>query len=590
MLKGLGAKWICYNQMPMSDAREGPARLDKSTEENAPNFIREIVEADLKAGKHGQRLTTRFPPEPNGYLHIGHAKSITLNFSTAALASFGKCNLRFDDTNPTTEDTEFVNAIKADVRWLGFDWGGPERYASDYFEKLYECAVSLVQRGLAYVDSQSLEEIRKRRGDFYTPGQDSPYRTRSVEENLDLLARMRAGEFKDGEHVLRAKIDMASPDVNLRDPLLYRIKRAHHHRTGDGWCIYPMYDYAHPLSDAFEGITHSICTLEFAHHRPLYDWLVAQFSFDPVPNQIEFAKLAISYVMLSKRNLQKLVYEKHVSGWSDPRMPTLAGLRRRGFTPAAIRKFCERIGVSRRDSIVDIALLEHAVREDLNATSKRVMGVLRPLKVTLTNFPEHETIELDAPYNSEDPSWGSRKLPLTRELFVERDDFMEQPVKGWFRLSPGSEVRLRYACVIRCQEVVKDAAGNVVELKCSWDPDSRGGQPKDGRKVKGTIHWVSKPHALDAQVRLYDRLFTVENPLDEALEGPVTRYLNPDSLELIEDAKVEASLRDAAPLGRYQFERVGYFCVDEVDSKPDALVFNRTIRLKDSWAKAQKKG
>lgn len=574
----------------MPDAREGPARLDKSAEENAPNFIREIVEADLKAGKHGQRLTTRFPPEPNGYLHIGHAKSITLNFSTAALASFGGCNLRFDDTNPTTEDTEFVESIKADVRWLGFDWGEREFFASDYFEKLYECAVSLIQRGLAYVDSQSLEEIRKGRGDFYTPGQNSPYRARSVEENLDLFARMRAGEFKDGAHVLRAKIDMASPDVNLRDPVLYRIKHAHHHRTGDTWCIYPMYDYAHPLSDAFEGVTHSICTLEFAHHRPLYDWLVAQFSFDPVPNQIEFAKLALSYVMLSKRNLQKLVYEKHLSGWDDARMPTLAGLRRRGYTPAAIRKFCERIGVSRRDSIVDVTLLEHAVREDLNATSKRVMGVLRPLKVTLVNFPDQETIELEAPYNGEDPSWGSRKLPLTRELFIEREDFMEQPVKGWFRLSPGSEVRLRYACVIKCEEVVKDAAGEVVELKCSWDPDSRGGQPKDGRKVKGTIHWVSKAYAVDAEVRLYDRLFTVENPLDESLQGPVTRYLNPNSLEVVAGAKVEPSLRDAAPLDRYQFERVGYFCVDNVDSKPGALVFNRTIQLKDSWAKAQKKG
>jgi glutaminyl-tRNA synthetase len=382
---------------------------------------------------------------------------------------------------------------------------------------------------------------------------------------------------------------MASADVNLRDPLLYRIKHAHHHRTGDAWCIYPMYDYAHPLSDAFEGVTHSICTLEFAHHRPLYDWLVAQFSFDPVPRQIEFARLAVTYLVLSKRRLQILVNEKHLSGWNDPRMPTLAGFRRRGYTASAIRKFCERIGVSRRDSMIEISLLEHALREDLNASSKRVLGVIRPLKVTLTNFSEGETIELEAPYNSEDPSWGTRKLPLTRELYIEREDFMEQPVKGWFRLSPGSEVRLRYACIIKCNEVVKDEAGQIIELKCSWDPDSRGGQPKDGRKVKGTIHWVSKAHALDAEVRLYDRLFTVENPLDEVLEGPFTRYLNQDSLAVVKGAKLEPSLAGAQALARFQFERVGYFCVDEVDSKPDALVFNRTIQLKDGWAKAQKK-
>jgi glutaminyl-tRNA synthetase len=580
----------------MPEARDSSLTASKDAaggasagDENAPNFIREIVEADIAAKKHNGRVVTRFPPEPNGYLHIGHAKSITLNFGTATLSPLGQCNLRFDDTNPTTEDTEFVESIKADARWLGADWQQREFYASDYFEKLYECAVSLIQRGLAYVDSQNLEEIRKNRGDFYTPGTNSPFRARSVEENLALFARMRAGEFKDGEHVLRAKIDMASADVNLRDPLLYRIKHAHHHRTGDAWCIYPMYDYAHPLSDAFEGVTHSICTLEFAHHRPLYDWLVAQFSFDPVPQQIEFARLAVTYLVLSKRRLQTLVNEKHLSGWNDPRMPTLAGFRRRGYTASAIRKFCERIGVSRRDSIIEISLLEHALREDLNASSKRVLGVIRPLKVTLTNFDEHETIELDAAYNSEDPSWGTRKLPLTRELYIERDDFMEQPVKGWFRLSPGAEVRLRYACLIRCQEVIKDDAGQIVELKCSWDPDSRGGQPKDGRKVKGTIHWVSKAHAVDAEVRLYDRLFTVENPMDEALEGPFTRYLNKDSLEVVKGAKLEPSLTQVKGLDRFQFERVGYFCVDELDSKPGALVFNRTIQLKDGWAKAQKK-
>jgi len=567
-------------------------------EENAPNFITDIVREDLAKNKHRGRLQTRFPPEPNGYLHIGHAKSITLNFGTAELAPFGKCNLRFDDTNPAKEETEFVESIQNDVRWLGYDFQERLHFASDYFERLFECAVDLIQRGLAYVDSQSLEDIRKNRGDFYKPGVESPFRGRSVEENLALFADMRAGKFQDGEHVLRAKIDMTSTDLNLRDPLLYRIKRAHHHRTGDAWCIYPMYDYAHPLSDAFEGITHSLCTLEFAHHRPLYDWLVAQFSFDPVPEQTEFAKLALTYTVLSKRRLQALVSGGQVSGWSDPRMPTLAGLRRRGFTPAALRRFCERIGVSRRDSVVDVSLLEHAVREDLNATSPRVLSVLRPLKVTLTNFAEHETIELDAQYNSEKPDWGSRKLPLTRELYVERDDFMEKPVKGWFRLSPGSEVRLRYACIIRCNEVVKDDQGEVVELKCTWDPDSVGGQPKDGRKIKGTIHWVSKQHALDAEVRLYDRLFTTDNPLDEAHyaadtsqeEHPWMRFLNPNSLEVLKGAKVEPSLAGAAQGSRYQFERLGYFCVDEVDSKPGALVFNRTISLKDGWSKAQAKG
>jgi glutaminyl-tRNA synthetase len=580
----------------MSEER---AQTGAGADENAPNFIADIVKDDLAQGKNQGRLHTRFPPEPNGYLHIGHAKSITLNFGTAQLSPAGKCNLRFDDTNPVKEDVEFVESIKHDVRWLGFEWEGRELYASDYFERLYECAVSLIKRGLAYVDSQSLEEIRQNRGDFYKPGVNSPYRERSVEENLELFAGMRAGKFTEGEHVLRAKIDMASPDVNLRDPLLYRIKHAHHHRTGAAWCIYPMYDYAHPLSDAFEGITHSLCTLEFAHHRPLYDWLVAQFEFDPIPQQIEFAKLALTYTVLSKRRLQTLVAQGHVSGWSDPRMPTLAGLRRRGFTPSALRRFCERIGVSRRDSLIDISLLEHAVREDLNASSPRVLAVLRPVKVTLTNFPEGETIELDAAYNSENASWGSRKLPLTRELYIEREDFMETPVKGWFRLSPGAEVRLRYACIIKCQEVIKDPAGEIVELKCTWDPDSVGGQPKDGRKIKGTIHWVSKEHALDAEVRLYDRLFSHENPLDESLyegdaareENPWLRYLNKASLEVVRGAKLEPSLKGTAPGSRYQFERVGYFCMDEVDSKPDALVFNRTIQLKDGWAKvAQKQG
>jgi glutaminyl-tRNA synthetase len=568
----------------MSEAQKPVA----TNEENAPNFVRELVLADLAEGKNGGKLHTRFPPEPNGYLHIGHAKSITLNFGTAKLAPGGTCNLRFDDTNPTTEDTEYVESIQEDVRWLGFSWGEQAFYASDYFERLYASAVSLIERGLAYVDSQSLEDIRKNRGDFYTPGSASPFRERTVVENVDLFARMRKGEFKDGEHVLRAKIDMASPDVNLRDPVIYRIKHAHHHRTGDAWCIYPMYDYAHPLSDAFEGITHSVCTLEFAHHRPLYDWLVSQFSFDPVPHQYEFARLAITYTVLSKRRLQTLVFEKHLDGWDDPRMPTLAGLRRRGYTPAAIRRFCERIGVSRRDSIIDVSLLEHAVRDDLNATSPRVLGVLRPLKLTLENFPEGETIEVDAPYNGELPEWGSRKLKLSRELYIEREDFMLTPVKGWFRLSPGAEVRLRYGCIIKCTDVVKDAAGEVVEVRGTWDPDSLGGQPKDGRKVKGTIHWVSAKHAVDAEVRLYDRLFTVEDPMSEALEGPFTKHLNPASLEVLPGAKVEASLAGAAVGARYQFERMGYFCVDTA-SKPGALVFNRTISLKDGWAKQTQK-
>jgi glutaminyl-tRNA synthetase len=557
-------------------------------EEDAPNFISELVEGDLLADKFKGRLRTRFPPEPNGYLHIGHCKAITLNWGAAAQAPYGQCNLRFDDTNPVKEDTEYVDAIKRDIAWLGFDWEDRLFYASDYFERFYECAQDLVRRGLAYVDSQSLEEIRKNRGDFYKPGANSPYRERSVEENLGLLAGMRKGEFAEGAHVLRAKIDMASPDLNLRDPLLYRIKFAHHHRTGDAWCIYPMYDWAHPLSDAFEGVTHSLCSLEFANHRPLYDWVVSQFSFDPRPEQTEFAKLKFTTIMLSKRNLKKLVDEQVVRGWDDPRMPTIAGMRRRGYTASALRRVCERVGVSRRDSVIDVSLLEHTLRDDLNASSPRVLAVLRPLKITLTNFPERETVELDAQYNSEDASWGSRKLPLTRELYIDRDDFMEKPIKGWFRLSPGTEVRLRYACVIRCQEIVKDDAGEIVELKCTWDPDSLGGQPKDGRKVKGTIHWVSAEHALDAEVRLYERLFTVDDPLDLPEGKTVADVLNPQSLEVVH-AKVEPSLRGAVPEARYQFERVGYFCVDP-DSRADALVFNRTISLKDSWAKvAQKK-
>ncbi len=556
-------------------------------QENAPNFVHDLVRDDLRTDKHGGQVVTRFPPEPNGYLHIGHAKSICLNFTTAELAEGGRCHLRFDDTNPAAEDTEYVESIREDVRWLGFDWGSHEYFASDYFERLYDCAVDLIQRGLAYVDSQSLEEIREGRGDFYKPGVNSPYRDRGVEESLELFAKMRAGDFEEGEHVLRAKIDMASKDVNLRDPLMYRIRKVTHHRTGDDWCIYPMYDYAHPMSDAFEGITHSVCTLEFAHHNPLYQWFVSHFDFDPVPWQYEFARLNLTYTVMSKRLLKRLVEEGHVSGWDDPRMPTIAGMRRRGYTPATIRRFAERIGVSRRDSIVDVGLLEHALREDLNATSPRTMGVLRPLKLVIENLGEDEHIDVDAPFSPDNPSFGSRTLHLTREIFIERDDFMEEPVKKWFRLAPGKEVRLRYAALVTCTDVIKDDAGEVVELRCTWDPESKGGNAPDGRRVRGTIHWVSAEHAVDAEVRLYDRLFNEENPLDEALEGDFTARINPGSLEVLPHAKLEPNLGTRSHGERVQFERLGYFVVDQ-DSAPGRPVFNRTIQLKDSWAK--KKG
>ena len=557
-------------------------------QENAPNFIHDLVEADIRDGKHGGQVVTRFPPEPNGYLHIGHAKSICLNFTTAELSDQGRCHLRFDDTNPEAEDTEYVESIREDVRWLGFDWGSHEYFASDYFERLYDCAVDLIKRGFAYVDSQSLEEIREGRGDFYRPGTNGPFRDRSVEENLDLLARMRAGEFDEGAHVLRAKIDMASKDVNLRDPLMYRIRKVTHHRTGDDWCIYPMYDYAHPMSDAFEGITHSVCTLEFAHHNPLYQWFVSHFDFDPMPWQYEFARLNLTYTVMSKRLLKRLVEEGRVGGWDDPRMPTVAGMRRRGYTPAAIRRFAERIGVSRRDSVVDVGLLEHALREDLNATSPRTMAVLQPLKLVIENFPESEEVELVAPFSPNDESFGSRTLHLTREVFIERDDFMEEPIKKWFRLAPGKEVRLRYGALVTCNEVVKDDAGNVVELRCTWDPESKGGNAPDGRKVRGTIHWVSAKHAVDAEVRLYDRLFNDENPLDEAHEGDFTDRINPSSLEVLQHAKLEPSLAARGPGERVQFERLGYFVVDP-DSTRTHPVYNRTIQLKDSWSKQAKR-
>jgi glutaminyl-tRNA synthetase len=548
----------------------------------ALDFIRERVAEDLAAGRDGSRVATRFPPEPNGYLHIGHAKSICLNFGIAQEFG-GTCNLRFDDTNPTKEDVEYVESIEEDVRWLGFEWAGLH-FASDYFEQLYEYAVHLIKRGLAYVDSQNADEIRRNRGTLTEPGTDSPNRTRSVEENLDLFARMRAGEFEDGAHVLRAKIEMASPNMNMRDPVLYRIRRAHHHRTGDAWCIYPMYDFAHPPSDAIEKITHSLCTLEFEDHRPLYDWLIENLPVPARPRQIEFARLNLTYMLMSKRKLLELVQEGHVSGWDDPRMPTIVGMRRRGYTPEAIRTFCERIGVAKRENTVDVAQLEHAVREDLNAHAPRVMGVLRPLRVVIENYPEGKTEEVDVINNPEDRSAGTRKVPFSRVLYIERDDFREDPPKKFFRLAPGREVRLRCAYFITCIGVTKDpATGEITELRCTYDPATRGGDAPDGRKVKATLHWVSASHAIDADVRLYDRLFNAEEP---GSSGDYRADLNPTSLEVVRDCRVEPSLASATPGSRFQFERIGYFCVDR-DSTPSRPVFNRTVTLKDSWAKIE---
>jgi glutaminyl-tRNA synthetase len=547
----------------------------------ALDFIREIVAENVAAGKNGGRVATRFPPEPNGYLHIGHAKSICLNFGVAQEFG-GTCNLRFDDTNPEKEEVEYVESIKEDVRWLGFDWGDRLYYASDYFEQLYGYGVHLIRTGNAYVDSQSAEQIRESRGTLTEPGRESPYRDRSIEENLDLFARMRAGEFADGAHVLRAKIDMASPNINMRDPVLYRIRRAHHHRTGDEWCIYPMYDFAHPPSDAIERITHSLCTLEFEDHRPLYDWLIANLPVPAQPRQIEFARLNLTYTVLSKRRLLGLVQEGHVTGWDDPRMPTLVGMRRRGYTPEAIRGFCDRIGVAKRENVVDVALLEHAVREDLNRRAPRIMGVLRPLKVVLENYPEGLVEEMAVVNNPEDPSAGTRKVPFGRVLYIERDDFLENPPKKFFRLAPGREVRLRNAYFITCTGVAKDVSGEVVELRCTYDPETRGGDAPDGRKVKATLHWVSAAHAVPAEVRLYDRLFNAEIP--GADDRDYRLDLNPVSLEVVSGARIEPGAADAPPGTRYQFERLGYFCVDP-DSSPGRLVFNRTVTLKDSWAK-----
>jgi glutaminyl-tRNA synthetase len=545
------------------------------------DFIRTIISEDLAAGRNDSRVATRFPPEPNGYLHIGHAKSICLNFGVARDFG-GSCNLRFDDTNPTKEDVEYVDAIEEDVRWLGFEWNGLH-FASDYFEQLYDYAVELIRRDKAYVDSQSADEIRRHRGTLTEPGTESPFRSRSIEESLDLFGRMRAGEFPDGAHVLRAKIDMASPNINLRDPVLYRIRRAHHHRTGDAWCIYPMYDFAHPPSDALEHITHSLCTLEFEDHRPLYDWLIDSLPVPAKPRQIEFARLNLSYTVMSKRKLLELVQERHVSGWDDPRMPTIVGMRRRGYTADAIRAFCDRIGVAKRENLVDVALLEHAVREDLNKRAMRVMGVLRPLKVVIENYPEDRTEEVAVVNNPEDPEAGTRKVPFSRVLYIEHDDFREDPPKKFFRLAPGREVRLRCAYFITCTGVIKDpVTGDVTELRCTYDPATRGGDAPDGRKVKATLHWVSAAHAVDAEVRLYDRLFNKEEPGKG--DEDVHASLNPASLEVVTNAKVEPSAA-SAPVGTtYQFERLGYFCVDP-DTAPGKPVFNRTVTLKDSWAK-----
>ncbi|MBW1996728.1 MAG: glutamine--tRNA ligase/YqeY domain fusion protein [Deltaproteobacteria bacterium] len=560
---------------------------EKLQKKPSTDFIRSIITEDLKANKNEGRVATRFPPEPNGYLHIGHAKSICLNFGIAAEYG-GTCNLRFDDTDPSGEDVEYVESIKSDVRWLGFDWDDRLFYASDYFDQLYQYAVQLIKDGKAYVCSLSAEEIREYRGTLTKPGKDSPYRTRSVQENLDLFERMRAGEFEEGTHVLRAKIDMASPNVNMRDPTLYRIKKVVHYRTGSKWCIYPMYDFAHCLSDSIEGITHSICTLEFENNRPLYDWILDELNVDCHPQQIEFARLNLSYTVMSKRMLAELVEQGHVTGWDDPRMPTLAGMRRRGYTPEAIRNFCERIGVARRDSMVDMALLEHSIREDLNQRAPRVMVVLRPLRVVIDNYPEDRVEELDAVNNPEDPGMGSRKVPFSRVLYIEQEDFLEDPPKKFFRLAPGREVRLRYAYYIRCVRVVKDEkTGDVVEVHCTYDPETRGGWAPDGRKVKGTLHWVSAAHSIKAEVRLYDHLFIKANPAGE--KADFKTYLNPNSLETLTSCRVEPSLAEATPGSRYQFERLGYFCVDPVDSSDKKLVFNRTVTLRDTWAKIAEK-
>ena len=559
------------------------------TEGTPSHFIRNIVIGDLQQTKNGGRIHTRFPPEPNGYLHIGHAKSICLNFGLAGEFG-GLCNLRFDDTNPSKEDVEYVESIKEDVRWLGFDWGDREYFASDYFAQLYQFAIQLIKAGKAYVCDLNGDQIREYRGTLTEPGKNSSYRERSVEENLELFERMKVGEFPDGARTLRAKIDMASPNLNMRDPVMYRILHASHHRTGDEWCVYPTYDFAHGQSDSIEGITHSICTLEFEDHRPLYDWFLEQLNIHH-PQQIEFARLNLTYTALSKRKLLQLVQQGHVGGWDDPRMPTLAGFRRRGYTPEAIRTFCERIGVAKRNSTVDIAMLEHCLREDLNKRAPRVMAVLRPLKVVIDNYPEGQVEELDAVNNPEDSSMGTRKVSFSREIYIEQDDFREEPPKGFFRLSPGREVRLRYAYIVKCIGVVKDSqTGEIKEIHCTYDPETKSGSSQSGRKVKATIHWLSAAHAVSAEVRLYDQLFTEEDP-DDAPQGlDWTANLSSQSLERLTGCRVEPFLTNAKAGERYQFERLGYFCVDNVDSSPGHLVFNRTVTLRNTWAKIERSG
>ena len=551
------------------------------------DFIREIVAADVAAGKNGGRVVTRFPPEPNGYLHIGHAKAICLDFGVAEEFG-GECNLRFDDTNPVKEDVEYVDSIKYDVEWLGFHWRDREYYASDYYEQLYQFAEDLIRAGVAYVDSLSADAIREYRGTLTEPGKDSPHRTRGVDENLDLFRRMRAGEFADGAHVLRAKVDMRSPNITMRDPVLYRIRHADHHRTGRTWCIYPMYDFAHPLSDAIEGVTHSFCTLEYVDHRPLYDWVVEHAGTTARPRQYEFARLNLNYTVMSKRKLLQLVEQRHVIGWDDPRMPTISGLRRRGYTPESIREFCTRVGVTKKENVIDVGLLEHCVREDLNRRAPRAMAVLRPLKLVLTNYPVDQAEEMEVANHPENTTLGSRRVPFSREVYIERDDFMEDPPKKFFRLAPGREVRLRSAYLVTCTDVIRNAAGEIVELRGTYDPATRGGDAPDGRKVKATLHWVSAKHAADAEVRLYDRLFTSEDPEQAAALAGHTEFtamLNAASLEVLQGCKVEPSLASPDPGTRYQFERQGYFSVD-VDSRPEAPVFNRTVSLKDSWARS----
>jgi len=559
--------------------------MSENSNPEPSNFIRNIINDDLKNNKNDSRVHTRFPPEPNGYLHIGHAKSICLNFGIAKDYAGGVCNLRFDDTNPEKEDVEYTDSIQNDVKWLGFDWEGRLFYASDYYEKLFEFAKQLIRDDKAYVCHLNADETRQYRGTLTEPGKPSPHRDRSVEENLDLFDRMRAGEFEEGECLLRAKIDMASPNMNMRDPAIYRIRKVTHHRTGNDWCIYPMYDYTHCVSDALEGITHSLCTLEFEDHRPLYDWFLDQLPVECHPQQIEFARLNLNYTVTSKRKLNELVTDGHVSGWDDPRMPTIVGMRRRGYTPESIRDFCGRIGVTKTDTVIDVGVLENCVREDLDKRTRRVLGVLDPLKVVIENYPEAETEYLDAPYHPNNPDMGQRQLPFSKVLYIEQSDFMEDPPKKFFRLGPGREVRLRYAYFITCNEVIKDDAGNVVELRCTYDKETKGGNAPDGRKVKGTIHWVSVEHALQTEVRLYDRLFNDPKPDSNKHEQDWKEFLNNDSIKLIKEAYLEPSLAEAEKEEIFQFERTGYFCVDnkdEVDGKP---VFNRTVTLRDSWAK-----